>query len=1134
MSISEPTVKLLWSRAHNTCAAQGCSEELTRESSGAAGGGALVILGEQAHIRGKRPGSARHDPSYGDVDGYENLILLCPTHHTEIDKNDGKDFSVAELLKLKSDHEKRWARHDHRQLVVKAYLAQTFGVDDTTRFEQVDLQPQVDTIFVDVAVGALRGSDLEPTLTAISETAPGDVAAEDRSTYAVTGGAQALLHPDWSGGALLVGGPGQGKSTLLQFVCQFHRARLLGKKDAYTGSRQELRDVTTRHRFPVRVELREYVAWAKASVKGPRGETRGRAARKAGKGDRKRSGAWPALEQFVANHIQEHSGGLSFDIKDLTSLVTTEPVLLALDGLDEVAALADREEVSRQILGTRNRLDAIGLDVVVLVATRPGAETASLWFSLDFPQLQLLPLTQGLRLQYFQRWADAADLRGVARDELQEKLLSQQHELHIKELASTPMQLAILLHLLQRKRRLPQERTALYSQYIQTFLDREEGQDKEPLLGEQRDLIERVHERLAWHLQSSVEEGSSSGSIGREDLRQLLRIQLMDQTDGLDFAQRLFDSFEARVMCLVEREGSFEFQIQSLREYFVAVHIANTVGLSGSKDERLKALLARPYWTNVTRFFVGGLSPSEVKGLRYTLLDVAEDRTLGVHPMLRSTAFLFFEDRCFQGQPHLVLREMVDFVLEGPGLFFAEDGLLNPTRAPLRFSDRAGRLQAVEHLKDRLLQPETFPDRELAATSLARHATQDDAVAEWWWTQFKAERAWLEVAVHLGCLDQVTRHNKPKLASALREASRSGPVAWLFARLEDDASEVVRALIDEVNAASVMSGSSEHTVLGRLLAASRGTQPRHVQAVGQRSRTRRVRGELQGLPAIERAAVKVATLGPQSTAVAWAAALTQVSEAWGQGWVICDHVARIPATIDLDLLISCIVDDKVGITDLVAREGNRRRSASNPDFWRASAPSMGGAEAVDWLAAVLTRAHTSTIIKLHAELDAVVERLSPAELAVAADAISRRGRTTTLSLSEDLRLNRFVASAPLLMLLRAAAEGATMVQLKKKLAVTASGQRAKDFLDASEVVEAMEKVAVEWFRDGRSSMSSSAQPTVQLTGLSQARAREVLNDPGRWPTFVVRLAAQRLRADIEKQPPLSEVARKDRWFESSV
>lgn len=49
-------------------------------------------IGEQAHIAGENPGSARHNPDLDSkiVNSYENLILLCPSCHKIIDKDEKK------------------------------------------------------------------------------------------------------------------------------------------------------------------------------------------------------------------------------------------------------------------------------------------------------------------------------------------------------------------------------------------------------------------------------------------------------------------------------------------------------------------------------------------------------------------------------------------------------------------------------------------------------------------------------------------------------------------------------------------------------------------------------------------------------------------------------------------------------------------------------------------------------------------------------------------------------------------------------------------------------------------------------------------------------------------------------------
>ncbi len=110
MSINVKARKLLWARAHNECAYPTCSQELTINFEGPEStllSEAGAVIGEEAHIRSGRGGGPRHEPNFpiNDIDKYENLILLCPTHHTIVDKNDGYGYTVEDLEQMRANHE---------------------------------------------------------------------------------------------------------------------------------------------------------------------------------------------------------------------------------------------------------------------------------------------------------------------------------------------------------------------------------------------------------------------------------------------------------------------------------------------------------------------------------------------------------------------------------------------------------------------------------------------------------------------------------------------------------------------------------------------------------------------------------------------------------------------------------------------------------------------------------------------------------------------------------------------------------------------------------------------------------------------------------------------------------------------
>lgn len=105
MAIREKAIKLLWSNAAGRCSFTDCNERLTVEQ---AAHSAPHTLGEMAHIKGKREGSNRYDETQTDKqrDSYENLILLCPNHHTLIDKPENEEiYTVDTLTDMKIVHE---------------------------------------------------------------------------------------------------------------------------------------------------------------------------------------------------------------------------------------------------------------------------------------------------------------------------------------------------------------------------------------------------------------------------------------------------------------------------------------------------------------------------------------------------------------------------------------------------------------------------------------------------------------------------------------------------------------------------------------------------------------------------------------------------------------------------------------------------------------------------------------------------------------------------------------------------------------------------------------------------------------------------------------------------------------------
>lgn len=98
MAISDKTRKALWGLAGGRCSR--CGVLVVHESTDS---DPASVFGEEAHIVAQSPGGPRAG-YIADVDGYDNLILLCSNDHKRID-DQPEHFTVERLKKIKLAHE---------------------------------------------------------------------------------------------------------------------------------------------------------------------------------------------------------------------------------------------------------------------------------------------------------------------------------------------------------------------------------------------------------------------------------------------------------------------------------------------------------------------------------------------------------------------------------------------------------------------------------------------------------------------------------------------------------------------------------------------------------------------------------------------------------------------------------------------------------------------------------------------------------------------------------------------------------------------------------------------------------------------------------------------------------------------
>ncbi|MCG2781007.1 MAG: SAVED domain-containing protein [Weeksellaceae bacterium] len=104
-NLPEKIKYLLWGKAAGRCQFRGCNEMLYRDLTTQSEFNQAYI----AHIYGVKPNSARYvkHKSESLVKDISNLMLMCDTHHRQIDQHEKDKYSAEILIQMKKEHEER-------------------------------------------------------------------------------------------------------------------------------------------------------------------------------------------------------------------------------------------------------------------------------------------------------------------------------------------------------------------------------------------------------------------------------------------------------------------------------------------------------------------------------------------------------------------------------------------------------------------------------------------------------------------------------------------------------------------------------------------------------------------------------------------------------------------------------------------------------------------------------------------------------------------------------------------------------------------------------------------------------------------------------------------------------------------
>lgn len=509
---------------------------------------------------------------------------------------------------------------------------------------------------------------------------------------------------------LLLGGPGQGKSTLSQFLAQIFRANMLQTdnkgsnstdidriiKSTLTNAEKIGLGTNLPKRFPLRVDLPSFADWLSAD------------------GD----DGHKCLLHYITKCIIS-SGGNVLQDEDLRQWISKYPTILILDGLDEVPPSANRSAVLQAIDEFWD--ETPNADLMVVVTTRPQGYNDDLDPAL-YSKLEMTPLAPEQAIAYAEKLATARIPDRIQCDRVIARIRDAAKSNTTTRLMVSPLQVAILLALIDQRGDAPTDRWGLFDKYFSVVLQREQG--KTGPSGETMRhwgrQISAIHAKAGFLLHSEAEtQGNSASFLSKNELEQLIRGQLIaDEFEGEELKStttELLEASTARLVLLVQRaEDRFSFEVRSLQEFMAASYLMT--GRESVVQDRLKTIANRAHWLHVFQIAASkSFSEHDTEHYRDTILTVCRDineNGENVDRLLRtgsSLSLALLDDGLAYDQPkyrRMLLTTAFDLLF------------LGPERLPDTLSKHCERepTRTSEHLRRYLCS--TFSDTSYAAWKL--------------------------------------------------------------------------------------------------------------------------------------------------------------------------------------------------------------------------------------------------------------------------------------------------------------------------------------------------------------------------------------------------------------------------------
>lgn len=434
---------------------------------------------------------------------------------------------------------------------------------------------------------------------------------------------------------VLIGGPGQGKTTIGQLACQLFRATILRQRPQQQISfktpsviagieilcKDEKIPLPQVPRIPFRIVLSDFAE--RLAI---------------------RDSKVNSVLSYITVKIRERTDQV-IGVSDLRRWLGEYPWFLVLDGLDEVPASSNRDEVLRAIDEFWIDADGVNADILVIATTRPQG------YNKDFApsfylHKYLIPLSNARATHYGDRLVKIRYKHDADRQKkIQERLRLALQEDTTSRLMRSPLQVTIMTSLLGRIGTPPQERWSLFNQYYSVIYQRETERNifASRILRRFEPDINAIHHRVGLFLQIESEHPEHTASkLSLEKFTKLVEMRLLEEGhDGehLDSLKKeIIDAAMNRLVFLVGVEaGEIGFEIRSLQEFMAAEALMD----GGDKivKRRLETIAAISHWRNVFLFAAGKcfVQRQYLRDTIYTICASLNESKLSDHDATDST-----------------------------------------------------------------------------------------------------------------------------------------------------------------------------------------------------------------------------------------------------------------------------------------------------------------------------------------------------------------------------------------------------------------------------------------------------------------------------------------------------------------